>query len=86
MGGSAERIEQRFAELTRNELAELEADLEICDGVPHVEINRAAAERQAHVVLISTRGELGSVAQNVIRAAPCSVLTVRQEEGPAGPA
>jgi nucleotide-binding universal stress UspA family protein len=27
MGGSAERIEQRFAELTRNELAELEADL-----------------------------------------------------------
>lgn len=79
--GSPRAVEQEFAALKAKELTEVDITLETCEGVPYLEISRTAREIDADLVLISTRGVLGSVAQNVIRDAPCSVLTVRGEPG-----
>ena len=56
-------------------------------GVPHEEIVAAAREEGADLVVIGTHGRggvdrllLGSVADRVIRLAPCPVLAVRQAD------
>lgn len=65
----------------------LEVETRIRTGVPHREIVALAAEAQAELVVMGTRGRgglertlLGSVADRVIRLAPCPVLTVREAE------
>ena len=59
-------------------------------GVPFAEIIRYAQARQIDLIAMGAHGRggvkqllLGSVAENVVRGAPCSVLTVRdsQESG-----
>jgi len=57
-------------------------------GVPFEEIVNIAAEERADMIVIGTHGRtglnrvlLGSVAERVIRLAPCPVLTVRRPEG-----
>jgi len=54
-------------------------------GVPHEEILALAADEKADLVVIGTHGRgginralLGSVADRVVRLAPCPVLTVRE--------
>ena len=54
-------------------------------GVPHKEIVAAAAREKADVIVLGTQGRgglararVGSVADRVIRLAPCPVLTVRE--------
>jgi nucleotide-binding universal stress UspA family protein len=56
-------------------------------GRPATEIVEAARELESDLIIIATHGHtglkhvlLGSVAENVVRQAPCPVLTVRQEE------
>ncbi len=56
-------------------------------GVPHEEIVRVATEEKAEMVVVRTHGRsgldrllLGSVAERVVRLAPCPVLTVRPAE------
>lgn len=56
-------------------------------GVPHEEIVGAAAQERADLIVIGTHGRggldralLGSVADRVIRLAPCPVVTVRNTE------
>jgi len=56
-------------------------------GVPHDEIVKTATEEGADYVVIGTHGRgglervfLGSVADRVVRTAPCPVVTVRQPE------
>jgi len=56
-------------------------------GVPFEEIANVAREEHAEMIVIGTHGRsglnrvlLGSVAEHVIRLAPCPVLTVRQPE------
>jgi nucleotide-binding universal stress UspA family protein len=58
-------------------------------GPPWEEIVRVAAEEHADLIVMGTQGRtglerllLGSVAERVIRQAPCPVLTVRHETGP----
>jgi nucleotide-binding universal stress UspA family protein len=53
-------------------------------GVAHTEILRVARERKADLIVVGTHGRtglahvfLGSVAERVLRTAPCPVLTVR---------
>ncbi len=53
-------------------------------GVPHEEIVKTAAEERADLIVLGTHGRggverffLGSVADRVIRTAPCPVVTVR---------
>ena len=56
-------------------------------GTPFVELVRMAKDEQADLLVIGTHGRgavahmlLGSVAEKVVRKAPCPVLTVRQGE------
>lgn len=56
----------------------------VTQGSPAVEILRIAAEKHASLIVIATHGRtglvrlaLGSVAERVIRNAPCPVLVVR---------
>jgi nucleotide-binding universal stress UspA family protein len=57
------------------------------EGRPFVEIIRYARENQIDLIIISTHGRggikhalFGSVAEKVVRKAPCPVLVVKQEE------
>lgn len=56
----------------------------VVEGSPRVEIVRYAREHDIDLIVLSTHGRtglphviLGSVAENVVRTAPCPVLTVR---------
>lgn len=56
-------------------------------GNPYSEIVRTAKEEDCDIIIIGTHGRgglahllLGSVAERVVRAAPCPVLTVRSGE------
>jgi nucleotide-binding universal stress UspA family protein len=55
-------------------------------GVPWQEIVRLAVEEHADMIVMGTQGRtglerllLGSVAERVIRQAPCPVVTVRHD-------
>lgn len=59
------------------------------DGAPVEEILKAARETSADLIVIGTHGRtglphvlLGSVAERVVRNAPCPVLTVRSQASP----
>lgn len=65
----------------------LEARWVVATGVPHEEIVAAATRERADLIVLGTHGRggldralLGSVADRVIRLAPCPVLTVREKE------
>jgi len=56
----------------------------LAEGVPFLQIVRAAKRLQCDLIVLATHGRtglihaiMGSVAENVIRRAPCPVLTVR---------
>ena len=56
-------------------------------GIPSEEIVRLGKELPADLIIMGTHGQggmwhllLGSVAERVVRKAPCPVLTVRKEE------
>lgn len=62
----------------------LEVETIVIKGVPFHEITKAAKEMNADLIVIGTHGRtglshvmLGSVAEKVVRKAPCPVLTVR---------
>ncbi len=64
--------------------AKTPARIQVVEGAPAAEILRVAKERNAGVVVVAALGVrrkrraiLGRVAARVIRAAPCSVLTLR---------
>ncbi len=63
----------------------LAPEVEVRDGVPADEIVNAAERLGADLIVMGTHGRrglsravLGSVAEKVLRRAPCPVLTVRQ--------
>lgn len=58
----------------------------IADGAPFLEIVRYAREQSIDLVVLGTHGRsglahvlMGSVAERVVRKAPCPVLTIRPE-------
>jgi universal stress protein A len=56
----------------------------VVEGSPKVEIIRYARTQNIDLIVLSTHGRtglplIGSVAENVVRTAPCPVLTVRPE-------
>lgn len=74
---------------TRAEAAGLKSRRLLRVGVPHEEIATASREEGVDLIVMTTHGRkglshllLGSVAEKVIRTAPCAVLVVRprQEE------
>lgn len=59
----------------------------VLTGIPSEDITRVAQELPADLIIMGTHGRagvshllLGSVAEKVVRRAPCPVLTVRKEE------
>lgn len=65
----------------------VQVELVLKHGSPFVEIVRYAREHDVDLVVIGTHGRgpiahmlLGSVAEKVVRKAPCPVLTVRHPE------
>jgi universal stress protein A len=91
--GTYAALDRRAREQARKQLTALiararqrgvEATALLLDGVPHEQIPRIARRRRADLIVIGTHGRsglsrvlLGSVAERVIRLAPCPVLTVR---------
>jgi nucleotide-binding universal stress UspA family protein len=62
----------------------VKAEVLVTRGVPFLEIARVAAQRKADLIVMGTHGRtglvhalMGSVAERVVRIAPCPVLTVR---------
>lgn len=80
--------QQELEALARREIGEEVAfDALVLQGQPAHEIAAAAAEHQASLIVLSTHGRtglrhvlVGSVAENVVRYAPCPVLVVRDQE------
>jgi len=79
---SEQALEARVEELRRRGI---KASWRVQAGVPFEEIVRIAGEEHADMIVMGTHGRtglnralLGSVAERVIRLAPCPVLTVRQ--------
>jgi nucleotide-binding universal stress UspA family protein len=79
-----ERLRQVIPEADR---AKCDADLVMRTGSPFVEICRYAREQQIDLIVMGTHGRgplahmlMGSVAERVVRKAPCPVLTVRHPE------
>jgi nucleotide-binding universal stress UspA family protein len=79
---ASEALEARVARIREHGLA---TRWLLRTGVPHEEIARVATEERADYVVVGTRGRggleralLGSVADRVVRTAPCPVVTVRR--------
>ncbi len=72
---------------TPRETPELGVDLHVRAGTPHHEITRHARERDSDLIVMGTHGRgsvthavMGSVAETVVRTAPCPVLTVHRPQ------
>ncbi|HLU46588.1 MAG TPA: universal stress protein [Planctomycetota bacterium] len=77
-------IEKRLERFRNEHFASLEVKTAVRHGVPDYEVAQLAKEGRFGLVLLSTHGWtgwkhllLGSVAERIVRTAPCSVLTVR---------
>jgi len=76
--------EERFMAIRDEELAGVDVEWETCEGSAPTEIVHLAERGGFDLVLLATHGWtgmqhllLGSVAEKVVRKAPCSVMTVR---------
>lgn len=74
----------RLEAVCRNELPNIHVTARTCEGRPHREIVKEAERVHADLILMATHGWtglqhmfVGSVAEEVVRRAPCSVMTVR---------
>jgi nucleotide-binding universal stress UspA family protein len=83
-----ETLEARAGQIRREHGIKVRWTLPV--GVPFEEIVRVAADEHADMIVMGTHGRsglnrllLGSVAERVIRLAPCPVVTVRQKEAAA---
>lgn len=70
--------------LTPADRAAVRAEVHVRAGAPDAEIVRFAAEHDIDLIVMGTHGRgfvghmvMGSVAEKVVRTAPCPVLTVR---------
>jgi nucleotide-binding universal stress UspA family protein len=81
----AEIMQSMEACLARVTAAGLEGEIVVVHGVPFHEIVETAKSRKVDLIIIGTHGRtglqhilLGSVAEKVVRLAPCPVLVARQ--------
>ena len=81
---AAQQLEK---ELTEEEHRSLRAVTETCVGHPFLEIIRYAKAHDVDLIVLGTHGRgaiehmlLGSVAEKVVRKAPCPVLVVRESQ------
>jgi len=81
----AEIMQSMESALKRVTAAGLEGEIVVVHGVPFHEIIETAKTRQVDLIIMGTHGRtglqyvlLGSVAEKVVRLAPCPVLVARQ--------
>jgi nucleotide-binding universal stress UspA family protein len=96
LGDLLEQWEQQAKARLKEQIPEAErgsAVIATVIGSPFYEIIRYADEQKVDLIVIGTHGRgplghmlLGSVAEKVVRKAPCPVLTVRQTQQAASPA
>jgi len=79
-----ERMEQAAGSLA---LPGKQVDCKVLNGVPYLEIIRFAREHATDLIVLGTHGRtgiaqllIGSVAERVVRKAPCPVLTVKHPQ------
>lgn len=77
-------LRERLRKVTSHDQTKPEPDLHVRVGVPHAEIIRFAKAQETDLIVMGTHGRgvvahavMGSVAERVVRSAPCPVLTVR---------
>ena len=80
---SKERLKDKLLEKVPKEIQD-RVEMVITFGVPFVEIIRAARDYDVDLIVMGTQGRtgvshmlIGSVAERVVRKAPCPVLTVK---------
>ena len=87
---------EAIAEASRNRLAQQVGDFEqegldvqskVVSGIPFLEVIRFSKEWDADLIIMGTHGRaglqhllIGSVAERVVRKAPCPVLTVKHPQ------
>jgi nucleotide-binding universal stress UspA family protein len=87
-GAVQDAVRERLLKIiTPGEQAELKPEFAVRPGSPPAEIVRYAADNDIDLVVMGTHGRgvvghavLGSVAERVVRTAPCPVLTVRSRQ------
>jgi nucleotide-binding universal stress UspA family protein len=80
--------EKQLKEMARNDVGNAApVDIRILSGAPATEVVETAKELDVDMIVVSTHGHtglkhvlLGSVAEHVVRTAPCPVLVVRERE------
>jgi len=79
-----ERLEKTVGDLTAQGL---QVQCRVLNGVPYLEIIRFARDSGTDLIVLGTHGRtgitqllIGSVAERVVRKAPCPVLTVKNPE------
>ena len=83
-----EAIRERLSKImARREQLDLKPTFLVLSGAPAVEIVRYASDHAINLIVMGTHGRgavahalMGSVAERVVRHAPCPVLTVRHPE------
>jgi nucleotide-binding universal stress UspA family protein len=87
-GAIEDAVRERLLKiLTPEECRELKPDFAVLVGTPHAEIVRFAKEQGFDLIVMGTHGRgfvahavVGSVAEKVVRHAPCPVLTVHNPQ------
>lgn len=81
---------RRFDELKKEQFPDASARLLTCEGTPVTEILNLVKTEASDLALVATHGWtgfkhllLGSVAEHIVRRAPCPVLTARSSGGEA---
>ena len=77
--------EESLADIVKSDVPEgVKAESLVVNGAPFLEIIRLAKKREVDLIVLSTHGRtglahvlMGSVAERVVRKAPCPVLVVR---------
>jgi nucleotide-binding universal stress UspA family protein len=76
---------EQALEQTKELAGDLDVETHLLTGKPATEITRFVKEHGADLLVIGTQGKtglgkliLGSVAEGIVRTAPCSVLVVRK--------
>jgi nucleotide-binding universal stress UspA family protein len=90
-GKMEEAARTRLERLVRQQVrGRADCHLEVMMGNADVEILQAAKRRRADLIVMATHGRkglrrlvLGSVAESVVREAPCPVLTIKPKPAPA---
>ena len=85
-----ERVDRLLAETPSAE--KLQVTPTVVCGIPYLEIIRIAGEKATDLLVMGTHGRsgiehllIGSVAERVVRKAPCPVLTVKKPKPSASP-